>query len=163
MFIYQDKDGRGISKSEWEAKSHSKDWVVREYRNDKIWVRVEWVGRYDKKLPAEYRHSHGVFVYNRVKTRKSEWEAEDLLDDKGWVLDPAATQTFRTKSAAEAAYEDMLITYTESYFDEMEDGDMVLVESGNEFGPKLGIDAFEVDDEVIETAESKGISLGGWS
>lgn len=163
MFIYQDCDGRGLSKAEWESKVGCEDWIVKQFRNDKIWVRVEWIGRYDKKLPAEYRHSHAIVVLNRLKVRKSEWEEEGVIQDKGWVKDVAATQTFRTKSAAVSAYEDMLLSYTESYIDETEDGDMVLVEEGNEFGPKTGPLKFEVDDELIEVAESKGISVGGWS
>ncbi|SUE95880.1 Uncharacterised protein [Ectopseudomonas mendocina] len=163
MYIYQDIDGKGLSKSEWMKKCHSPDWIVKQFRNEKIWIAVEWVGRYDKKLPAEYRHSHAIVVRNRLSLRKSEWESEEVHDDKGWVIDPTATKTFRTKSAAEAAYEDLLLTYTSSYLDETDDGDMVLVEEGNEFGPKTGPIKFEVDDELLEVAESKGISVGGWS
>lgn len=163
MFIYQDIDGTGLNRKQWEAKQHSQEWIVKDFRNEKIWVRVEWIGRYQKGYPSEYRHSHQVTVYNRLKIRKSEWQDEAVLEDKGWVIDPTATQTFRTRSAAEAAYEDMLIRYTESYFDEDETGDMVLVEEGNEFGPKTGPIKFEVDDELLQIAESKGISVGGWS
>lgn len=163
MFIYQDIDGKGLTKAQWAKKEHCKEWIVKDFRNDKIWVRVEWIGRYRKDLPSEYRHSHQVTVYNHLKLRKSEWEDEEILEDKGWVIDPSATQTFRTRSAAEAAYEDMLITYTESYFDETDDGDMVLVEEGNQLGPKTGPVKFEVDEELLKVAESKGISVGGWS
>lgn len=162
MFIYQDIDGKGLSKAQWAEKEHCAEWIIKDFRNDKIWVRVEWVGRYQKNLPSEYRHSHQVVVYNRLKIRKTEWE-EETLEDKGWVIDHTATQTFRTRSAAEAAYEDMLLSYTDSYLDEGEDGDMVLIEEGNQLGPKTGPLKFEVDEELIELAESKGISVGGWS
>lgn len=163
MFIYQDIDGRGLSKKEWEEKSGKKDWIIKEYRNEKIWVRVEWAGRYDKKLPAEYRHSHQIVVLNRVTTRTTEWD-EDSTTDHGYIKDPVATQSFRTRSAAMAAYEDMLIKYTNSFIDMDEDtGETTLVEEGNEFGPKTGPVKFEVDDELLEIAEQKGISVGGWS
>lgn len=163
MYIYQDIDGKGLTKSQWAEKEHCKDWIVKDFRNEKIWVRVEWVGRYPKNLPSEYRHSHQIVVYNRLKIRKSEWEEESTLEDKGWVLDPSATRSFRTRSAAESAYEEMLLLYTDSYMDETEDGDMVLVEEGNELGSKTGPLKFEVDDELLEVAQSKGISVGGWS
>lgn len=163
MFIYQDIDGRGMSKKEWDAKSGGKEWTLKEYRNEKIWVRVEWVGRYDNKLPAEYRHSHQIVVLNRVKTRKSEWD-EETITDAGYVKDITATQSFRTRSAALSAYEDMLLRYTESFIDmDEETGETTLVEEGNELGPKTGSVKFEVDDEMLELAEKKGISVGGWS
>jgi hypothetical protein len=163
MFIYQDIDGKGLSKKQWEEKSHCKDWIIKEFRNDRIWIAVEWIGRYDKKLPAEYRHSHGIFVRTRLQVRKSEWEEESVLEDKGWVIDHGATETFRTKSAAMAAYEDVLLKYTGSYLDEDEDGEMVLVEEGNELAPVMKELAIDVDEELLEAASAKGINIGGWS
>lgn len=163
MYIYQDIDGTGLTKAQWEAKSGSKEWTINEYRNPKIWVRVEWIGRYKKDLPAEYRHSHQIVVLNRLVTRASEWD-ETVTQDHGYVKDVAATQTFRTKSQALAAYEDMLLQYTESYIDFNEEtGESTLIEEGNEFGPKTGQIKFDVDEELLEIAESKGITVGGWS
>lgn len=163
MYIYQDAEGKSLSRSAWEAKRHCKEWTLVEFRNPKIWISVEWIGRYDKKLPAEYRHSHAVFVRTRLITRKSEWEDEGTLEDKGWVEDIGATQTFRTKSAAMAAYEDLLLTYTSSYIEEDEDGEITLVEEGNELAPIMKELAIEVDEEQLEAASAKGIDIGGWS
>jgi len=162
MHIFQDINGQGLTKTEWLTKSHSDEWTLKQYSNGKLMVRLEWIGRYDKKLPSEYRHSHGVMVFNRLKVRESEWVDEGTLTDRGWVLDPAATQTFRTKAEAEAAYEDLLVNFTQSYLDEDENGDVVLEEEGNDLAPaKPG--ALVIDEDVIKAAEAKGVALGGWS
>lgn len=161
MDIYQDIDGQGLNRKGWEKRKDTPEWTLKEYRNPKIWVRLHWIGKYNKSLPAEYRHSHGISVYNRVVVRGSEWE-EDLMDDRGWVLDVAATETFRTLSAAQQAYDDMLLTYTNSFIDEDENGDMVLIEEGNELEkPKPG--KMELSEELIAAAAEKGVDAGGWS
>ncbi|MEG0063056.1 MAG: hypothetical protein RR740_00485 [Pseudomonas sp.] len=161
MDIFQDIDGQGLNRKGWEKRKDSPEWTVKEYRNKKIWVRLHWVGKYDKKLPAEYRHSHGIQVYNRVVVRGSEWD-EDLMDDRGWLIDHAATETFRTLSAATSAYEDMLLQYTKSYIDEDENGDMVLVEEENEL-KKAEPGKMELSEEQIAAAAEKGVDAGGWS
>lgn len=162
-FIYQNIDGTGLSQKEWQAKAGCEDWITKQYRNEKIWVRVIWIGRYRKDLPAEYRHTFQVEVLNRVKVRSI--YDEDTLEDKGWVIDPAATESFRAKSQAEQRYEDLLISYTKSYFEEDEDGEIVLVEEENELGVKKqkGSLKLEINEQVEEAAKEKGISLGGWS
>lgn len=161
-FIYQSIDGTSLSQKEWQEKSGCQDWITKQYRNEKIWIRVIWIGRYRKDLPAEYRHTFQVEVLNRVKVRSI--YDEDVLEDKGWVTDPAVTESFRTKAQAEQVYEDLLISYTKSYFEEDEDGDMVLVEEDNELGvKKKGPLKLEVNEKVEEAAKEKGISLGGWS
>lgn len=160
--IYQDITGAGLGPKGWAEKKDSPEWTLSEYRNDKIWVRLHWIGRYKKDLPAEYRHSHGVQVYNRVIVKSSEWDEEKLLD-KGWVLDPAATETFRTKSAAESAYEDLLLRYTESSIDIDEDGDTIFVEAGNQLAPAVKAGGIVMDEEQIARAAEKGVDVGGWS
>lgn len=161
-YLYQDIDGQGLSSKGWDEKKDSPAWTLREYRNDKIWVRFHWIGRYRKDLPSEYRHSHGIQVYNRVIVKKTEWE-EETLEDKGWVLDPAATQTFRTKSAAEEAFEDMLLRYTESSIDVDEDGNTFFVEAGNQLAPVVPGSTLVADEEQIAAAAEKGVFIGGWS
>lgn len=162
MYLHQDIDGTGLTKKQWEAKQHSEEWTLKQYSNQKLMIRLEWIGRYEKKLPAEYRHSHGIYVFNRLHTRESEWVDEDTLVDRGWIKDIAATQTFRTRAEAEAAYEDILLNYTNSYLDEDENGDMVLVEEDNIYAkPEPG--ALSADLEAVKAAEEKGIILGGWS
>lgn len=161
-YIYQDIDGTGLTSKSWEAKRLSPEWTLKEYRNKKIWVRLHWIGKYDKMLPAEYRHSHGIQVYNRVQVRDTEWDEESIAD-KGWVIDVTATQTFRTRSAAESAYEDMLLNYTNSYVDEDENGDMVLVEEDNEFAPVVPGSTLIADEAQVAAAAEKGVDLGGWS
>lgn len=160
--IYQDITGESIGSKTWAEKKDSPAWTLKEYRNDKIWVRLHWIGRYKKSLPAEYRHSHGIQVYNRVIVKSSEWE-EEKLEDKGWVLDPAATETFRTKSAAEAAYEDMLLRYTESSLEMDEDGEMSFVEVDNQLAPVVPGSSIILDEEQVARAAEKGIDAGGWS
>jgi len=160
--IYQDIDGSGIGSKTWEQKKDSPEWTLKEYRNDKIWVRLHWIGKYDKSLPAEYRHSHGIQVYNRLIVKKTEWE-EETFEDKGWIIDPAATQTFRTKSAAESAYEDMLLLYTECSIDVDEDGETIFVEAGNQLAPVVAGSSLIMDEEQIAAAAEKGVSVGGWS
>jgi len=163
MYIYQNIDGTGLTKAGWEKESAGKNFILKEYRNGKIWVQLRWIGRYRKDLPAEYRHSHEIQVLNRLIERKSEWDEEETID-KGWQVDPSASQSFRTRSAAESAFEDMLLTYTESYIDmDEETGETTLVQEGNELGPKTGPLKLEVNEEVEKAAASKGISLGGWS
>lgn len=163
--IYQNIDGTGINRAKWELLKNSPEWTLKEYRNERIWVRLHWVGKYDKSLPAEYRHSHGVQVWNRVIVKKSEWE-EETMQDKGWVLDPSASQTSRTKSGAEAIYEDMLIKYTKSYIDMDDDGETSLVEEGNELAPVTAAAAganLLKDEAQVAAAEAAGVDLGGWS
>ncbi|ATW58033.1 hypothetical protein CNR34_00100 [Pseudomonas phage nickie] len=160
--IYQNIDGTSIGSKTWAEKKDSPEWTLKEYRNDKIWVRLHWIGRYRKDLPAEYRHSHGIQVYNRLIVKKTEWE-EETLEDKGWVLDPAATQTFRTKSAAEAAYEDMLLRYTASSLEMDEDGEMTFVEVDNQLAPVVPGSSLILDEEQVARAAEKGIDAGGWS
>lgn len=161
-YIYQAPDGSGLTSKGWENQKMNADWTVREYRNDKIWVRFHWVGRYRKDLPSEYRHSHGVTVFNRVIVKSSEWE-EETLTDKGWVADPAASETFRTKSAAEAHFEDLLLRYTESSIDVDEDGEVTFVEAGNQLAPVVPGSGMVVDEEQMAAAAEKGVSIGGWS
>lgn len=160
--IYQAPDGTGITSKQWEAQKDSADWTVKEYRNDKIWVRLHWIGRYKKGLPAEYRHSHACTVYNRVVVKTSEWE-EEKLEDKGWVIDPAASESFRTKSAAESHYEDLLLRYTASTMDVDEDGNPIFVEAENQLAPVIPGSALVMDEEQIAIAASKGVDVGGWS
>lgn len=160
--LYQNIDGTGINRAKWELLKGSPEWTIKEYRNDKIWVRLHWLGKYDKSLPAEYRHSHGVQVYNRVIVKTSEWD-EETMQDKGWVLDSAATQTSRTRSGAEAMYEDMLIKYTRSYIDVDEDGETSLIEEDNEFAPVVAGSNLMKDEAQIAAAEAAGVDLGGWS
>lgn len=164
MFIYQAPDGTGLSKKAWDEQNMSPDWTVREYKNDKLWIRLHWVGRYKKDLPSEYRHSHGIQVYNRVEVADSAWD-ETTVVDKGWVIDITATQTFRTKVAATEAFEDMLLRYTDSALEMDEDGDMVFVEAGNKLKPKAENRAQEMmqDEEAVAAAAEKGVDLGGWS
>lgn len=161
-YIYQDIDGQGLSSKGWQEKKDSPLWTVKEYRNDKIWLRFHWIGKYRKDLPAEYRHSHGVTVFNRVIVKTSEWE-EEKLEDKGWVVDPAASETFRTKSAAESHYEDLLLRYTESSIDMDEDGNTFFVEAGNQLAPAVPGSSMIVDEEQIAKAAEKGVDIGGWS
>lgn len=160
--IYQNIDGTSIGSKTWGEKKDSPEWTLKEYRNDKIWVRLHWIGRYRKDLPAEYRHSHGIQVYNRLIVKKTEWE-EETLEDKGWILDPAATQTFRTKSAAEAAYEDMLLSYTASSLEMDEEGEMTFVEVDNQLAPVVPGSSLILDEEQVARAAEKGIDAGGWS
>ena len=160
--IYQNIDGTGIGRKTWEEKKDSPEWTLREYRNDKIWVRFHWIGKYDKALPSEYRHSHGIQVYNRVIVKKSEWEEETIVD-KGWVLDRSATETFRTKSAAESAFEDMLLRYTDCSIDVDEDGETAFVEVGNALAPVIAGSSLIMDEEQIAKAAEKGVAVGGWS
>lgn len=160
--IYQDIDGSGLSSKEWAAKKGTSAFTLKEYRNDKIWVRLHWIGRYKKDLPPEYRHSHGIQVYSRVVSKSSEWD-EDKMVDKGWVIDAAATETFRTRSAAESAYEDMLLRYTESSIDVDEDGETIFVEAGNHLAPVVAGSTLIMDEEQVEAAAEKGIDVGGWS
>ena len=162
MYIYQDIEGKSLTKKEWMEKSHSKAWTEKEFRNSKISIAVHWIGRYEKRLPAEYRHSFGVLVKNRFVTKESEWVEEDVTSDKGWLLDPVATKTFRSLGAALAYYEELLLDYTASFLDETEDGDLVMIEEGNELAPKM-VGAIETDEEQFEVAASKGIVMGGWS
>lgn len=160
--IYQDVDGRALTKKQWEAKRLSPEWTVKEYKGDKIWVRLAWIGKYDKALPSEYRHSHGIQVYNHLFVKETEWD-EEVMIDKGWVLDPTASESARTKSAAEALYEDMLIKYTESFIDVDEDGEVVFVEEGNKLAPVVPGSSMLVDEEQIAAAAAAGVDLGGWS
>lgn len=161
-FIYQNIDGTGLTAKEWQAKVGCEDWITKQYRNENLWVRVTWIGRYRKDLPSEYRHTHQVEVLNRVQVRSI--YDENVMEDKGWHIDPAATESFRTRAQAEQRYEDLLISYTKSFFEENEDGDMVLVEEDNELGvKKKGPLNMKVDDKVEQVAKEKGISLGGWS
>lgn len=160
--IYQSIDGTSIGPKAWAEKKDSPEWTLKEYRNDKIWVRLHWVGKYNKSLPAEYRHSHGIQVYNRVVVKSSEWDEEKMID-KGWVIDPAATQTFRTKSAAEAAYEDMLLRYTASSLEMDDDGEMTFVEVDNQLAPVVPGSSLILDEEQVARAAEKGIDAGGWS
>lgn len=160
--LYQDIDGTGIGRKTWDEKKNSPEWTLKEYRNDKIWVRLHWIGRYDKALPSEYRHSHGIQVYNRVIVKSSEWDEEKLVD-KGWILDTPATETFRTKSAAESAYEDMLLRYTDSSIEMDEDGEVSFVEAGNLLAPVVAGSSLIMDEEQIEAAAEKGVIVGGWS
>lgn len=163
-YIYQSPMGTGLSAKQWEEQKGSPEWTLKEYKNSKIWVRLHWIGRYKKDLPSEYRHSHGIQVYNRVHVRDSEWHEEGQLTDKGWILDVAATETFRTKSAAESAYDDMLLRYTESELHETDSGDFILVEKGNEFGTKHNTpEEMMFDDDLVDAAADKGINVGGWS
>jgi hypothetical protein len=163
MFIYQAPDGRGLNKSAWEKHKDDSDWTVKEFRNDKIWVRLHWIGRYKKDLPSEYRHSHGITVYNRVKVKGSEWAEEGTTVDKGWIIDPTGTQTARTKSAAITLYEDMLLSYAGASLEEDEDGDLVLVETGNQLKPVVLGSKLIMDEEQVAAAAEKGVDLGGWS
>lgn len=162
-YIYQAPDGRGLNRAAWEKHKEDSDWTVKEFRNDTIWVRLHWIGRYDRDLPAEYRHSHGITVYNRVKIRGSEWNEEGSVIDKGWIIDPTATQTARTKSSATSLYEDMLLSYGGAGMEEDEDGDMVLVENGNQLKPVVPGSTLIMDDEQVAAAAEKGVDLGGWS
>lgn len=164
MWIYQAPDGTGLSKKGWEDQNMSSEWTVREYKNEKLWIRFHWVGRYKKDLPSEYRHSFGLQVYNRVILTEEDWGQITTID-KGWVLDITGTQTFRTKVQAEAAFEDMLLRYTESALEMDEDGDMVFVEAGNKLKPKAENRAQEMmqDEEAVAAAAEKGVDLGGWS
>jgi hypothetical protein len=161
-YIYQDITGEGLGQKGWEAKKDSSEWTYSEYKNDKIWVRLHWLGRYDKALPSEYRHAAAVTVYNRVLIKSSEWEEEKIVD-KGWVADPSASETFRTKSAAESHYEDLLLRYTESSIDVDEDGETIFVEAGNQLKPVVPGSKLIMDDEQIAAAAEKGVDLGGWS
>lgn len=164
MYIYQSIDGTGLNRAQWEALKDSDEWTVKQYKNGKICVRLHWVGRYKKDLPAEYRHSHGIQVWNKVAVRDDEWAAEGVTIDKGYILDPAASETFRTRSAAEAAYEDMLLNYTESEIHEADNGDIILVEKGNEFKPAMkDTTAMMFDEDLKAAAAEKGVDLGGWS
>lgn len=160
--IYQDIDGQSIGSKTWGEKKDSPEWALKEYRNDKIWVRLHWIGRYKKGLPSEYRHSHGIQVYNRVIVKSSEWD-EEKMEDKGWVIDPAATETFRTKSAAEGAYEDMLLRYTASSLEMDDDGEMTFVEVDNQLAPVVPGSSLILDEEQVARAAEKGIDAGGWS
>ncbi|QOC57951.1 hypothetical protein phiK7B1_096 [Pseudomonas phage phiK7B1] len=160
--IYQDIDGTSIGSKTWGEKKDSPAWTLKEYRNDKIWVRLHWIGKYNKALPAEYRHSHGIQVYNRVISKSSEWDEEKMVD-KGWVIDPAATQTFRTKSAAEAAYEDMLLRYTASSLEMDDDGEMIFTEVDNQLAPLVPGSSIILDEEQVKRAAAAGIDAGGWS
>ena len=161
-YLHQSPNGVGISSKQWESLKNDPSWTVREYRNDKLWLRFHWVGRYDKSLPAEYRHSHAVTVYNRLITKASEWEEETIVD-KSWVIDQAASETFRTKSTAEAHFEDLLLRYTESFIDVDEDGEVVFVEEGNKLAPVVPGSSMLVDEEQIAAAAAAGVDLGGWS
>jgi hypothetical protein len=160
--LYQDIDGSGLTSKAWAEKKDTPAFTLKEYRNGKLWVRLHWIGRYNKSLPAEYRHSHGIQVYNRVIVKSSEWD-EEKMEDKGWVLDPAATETFRTKSAAESAYEDMLLRYTNSTMDIDEDGETTFIEADNELAPVVKGSSIIMDEEQIAAAAEKGVAVGGWS
>lgn len=162
-FIYQAPDGRGLNKSAWEKHKGDQEWTVKEFRNDKLWVRLHWIGKYNKDLPAEYRHSHGITVYNRLKVRGSEWDEEGTTVDKGWVIDPTATQSARTKSAALTLYEDMLLSYGNATLEEDEDGDLVLVDSENQLKPVVPGSKLIMDEDQVAAAAEKGVDLGGWS
>lgn len=159
----QSPEGTGLTRKQWEELNRSPEWTFKEYKGEKIWVRLHWVGRYDTALPPEYRHSHGVQVYNRLVVKGSEWEEEGTTVDKGWVLDPTASETFRTKSAAENAYEDLLIRYTASFIDVDEDGNAELIEEGNTLKPVVPGSNLIMDEAQIAAAEEKGVSIGGWS
>lgn len=162
-FIYQSPEGTGIGPKKWEELRHTDEWTFRQYRNGKIWVRLCWVGRYDKSLPSIYRKPFAIEVYNRVIMKESEWNETDMVD-KGWVADPAASEAFRTKSAAEQAYEDMLLRYTDSVMDCDEDGNVALVEKNNELKPLAEDPTRIMDDEAqVEAAAEKGVDVGGWS
>lgn len=164
MYLYQSPEGVGISKKQWEELKDSPDWTIREYKNQKIWVRLHWIGRYDDKLPPEYRHSHGIEVYNRVHVRESEWHEEGTTVDKGYIRDITATETFRTKSAAMGAYDDMILRYTESELHEADNGEMYVVEKGNELAPIIhSPEDMLRNEDLKDAAAEKGIDLGGWS
>lgn len=163
-FIYQSPGGQSLTQKSWEELRYSQEWSFKEYRNDKLWLRLHWVGRYDSKLPPPYRHSFGIEVYNRLEIKESEQSEEGTTVDKGWIIDPCATETFRTRSAAEQAYEDLLLRYTNSSMEVDEKGEIVLAERDNELG-KMSDDPTRLlrDEAQVEAAEEKGINLGGWS
>lgn len=162
-FLFQSPSGVGLTQQQWLEQRYDESWTFKEFRNAKIWIRLHWVGRYDKKLPAPYRHSHGIEVYNKVDIKESEWD-EALIADKGWVLDVAATETFRTRSAADGAWENLLLRYADAKMEMNDDGEVILVEVGNELAG-VGEDPGRLmrDTAQVEAAEEKGILVGGWS
>lgn len=162
-FIYQTPEGTGITSKKWEELRKSDEWSFKQYRNGKIWVRLCWVGRYDKQVPSIYRNPFGIEVYNHVIMKSSEWD-EATMEDKGWIIDVAASQTFRTRSAAETAYEDLLLRYTNSVLDDDGEGNFQLIEKDNELKPLAEDPTRMMHDEAqVEAAAEKGVDVGGWS
>lgn len=115
------KDGTPIHGGEWSRLRDDREYrLIREYRNDDVWLSLEWSGKVDD--PSVFRDCWKMFqltVMNR--TPEGRW-APDPVENGKW---------FPTQEAGIAAYEAFLERWTASHRNE----DGKFVEEENELRP----------------------------
>lgn len=121
--VYKSRLEQELDVEEWCKLFDDQNYsVIRSFRNDRVWLMLRWTGEpTDRRCGFDYWDIYNLSIMNS--------------DGKGnWVHDPAS-RTHWDEKAAIAQYEEFLLKYTESEYCEDEDGNLVLVEVGNEFTP----------------------------
>jgi hypothetical protein len=122
MARYFDREGRRIDAAAWAELQKKPEYVLlKEYDNGAVRVRLVWIGKISEKEHSSFRDTWPLFsmgVWN-------------YTDTGALVPDPVSNgETFANESDALTAYEDFLITWTDSQM-----GEKGLIEVDNNLAP----------------------------
>lgn len=119
---YYDREGRYIDQAKWrELQANTEYTQLKEYDNGKVRVRLVWLGRLTQQQASSFRDTWPLFTI-------SVW---NYNDEGKPVPDPVMNgETYPTESDALTAYEDFLITWTDSQM-----GEHGLIEVDNTLAP----------------------------
>lgn len=130
---YFNVDGSQIQKDEYEKlrKENPNHWVIREYENSRVRVRMIHIDHFDagymRRVPKEHRMYVIVECENIID---KDYEGNPI--HKAYIKDVSATKEFRNAEDATGYYTKFLIDYTESEYD-ADTGE--LIEVGNVLVP----------------------------
>jgi hypothetical protein len=144
------KDGTPIHGSEWMKLREDRGYrVIREYRNDDVWLELLWEGKVDD--PSVFRDCWKMFQLTVANCNsKGEWKADPVENGK-W---------FGDQESAIKAYEAFLERWTLSRRNE----DGKFVEEDNELTPPPppDPDAPSTDIADIESVKLGDDDVGVW-
>lgn len=126
---YKSRDGEVLTREQWkEAREREEVRIVRTFRNDKVYLLLEWNGcPSNYAAPFELWDVYELTVWN--------WLIDGAeLEGGRWVIDPAS-RTYWDEAHAVTAYEQFLAKYTDCERSENEDGTVTFTEVGNELTP----------------------------
>lgn len=122
MALFFDKEGRRIDAAKWAELQKQPEYVtMKEYDNGKVRVRLVWLGKLSQKEASSFRDTWPLFTISVWN-----YNAQGAL-----VPDPVSNgETFPDEESALTAYEDFLITWTDSQM-----GENGLIEVDNALAP----------------------------
>lgn len=136
MARYFDREGRRIDAAAWAELQKKPEYVLmKEYDNGAVRVRLVWIGKITEKQHSSFRDTWPLFsmgVWN-------------YTDTGALVPDPVSNgETFSNESDALTAYEDFLITWTDSQM-----GENGLIEADNNLAPPPPPDPDKPTTEMV--------------